>query len=662
MITIHDIQGNEILSVLVTQGCVKTEELMASDFIQLSWNSPNNDMIKAGSYIEYEGEKYYLIEPYYPTQKDKVEYTYTPQFHSRVILWKKLAFFLYTEIEEGKYLEEPDWQLTSNASAFMDCLVKSIKQTTNETWSYQVSSGLPASAFLHFDNTDILSALNSIANAFETEWYADKATNTIYLGKIALGNEIVLKVGDNIGVPSISSSNEGYYNRFYAFGSTRNISQEALAGTPVNSIANKRLTLDTSDDRFRNGYYDTEDNLSVGNTFVKTLYFDDIYPRATEGTSNSKGLRIADVRARLRYRIDDNNQKIEIGRDDSGNPIYEQYTIWYFKIPSLTDFSEDDIIEGKALSCTFETGALQGFEFELKYHDKDDIVGSAEELPFLVEKGDFEVLFVEENNIIIPSSVGLVPVVGDEVSLINIALPDSYIKIAQQELANALFEEIERMNTDYNSYQVKSNPIAFANNNYAVSVGGKVRYINGSYELSSRITAITSQLDYPIEKTITIGNDIKKGAISELKDEVANANQSIDIATALNKQTQSTLEAYKRTQEAIQQGFARIADMWMFYDDTTIISKYNVASERAISAGGVATEGGGGTGGGLSVSQMWAELAKKATSTSQIIDDSHIPSSIARITDLPDMTKYVEKGDMGDFLTKEDLMWKNITD
>ena len=72
--------------------------------------------------------------------------------------------------------------------------------------------------------------------------------------------------------------------------------------------------------------------------------------------------------------------------------------------------------------------------------------------------------------------------------------------------------------------------------------------------------------------------------------------------------------------------------------------------------------GGGGTGGGMSVSQMWAELAKKATSTSQIIDDSHIPSSVARITDLPDMTKYVEKGDMGDFLTKDDLKWKNITD
>lgn len=82
-----------------------------------------------------------------------------------------------------------------------------------------------------------------------------------------------------------------------------------------------------------------------------------------------------------------------------------------------------------------------------------------------------------------------------------------------------------------------------------------------------------------------------------------------------------------------------------------------------VSAGGKSTtEGGGGTGGGLSVSQMWAELAKKATSTSQIIDDSHIPSTVARITDLPDMTKYVEKGDMGDFLTKDDLKWKNITD
>ena len=76
-------------------------------------------------------------------------------------------------------------------------------------------------------------------------------------------------------------------------------------------------------------------------------------------------------------------------------------------------------------------------------------------------------------------------------------------------------------------------------------------------------------------------------------------------------------------------------------------------SDSFVSAGGVSTdgtEGGEGTGGGLSVTQMWAELAQKATSTSQIIHDSHIPDTVMR------------KTDMGDFLTKEDLMWKNITD
>lgn len=635
MITIYNHDGNVLLEVPITKECVKTEELMASDFIQLSWRSAENITLPAGAYIYSLAEKYYLTEPYSPTQKDEIEFGYTPQFHSKVMLWQKLPFFLYTDTELDR-LQEPDWELTSNANAFMDCIVRAIKEVSGETWEYNIGEGLPSSAYIHFDNTDIYSALNSIASEFDTEWYADKGSHIIYLGKIAFGDYVELRVGEDIGVPSVSTTNEGYYNRFYAFGSTRNISQKALEGTPVNTIANKRLTLNK--ENYPKGYYDTEPKLGVGNTFVKTLYFDDIYPRATDG-EGSKGLKITDVRMRLMYYIDEETgEKIELGIDENGKPIYDSYAIWYFRIPQLKYDKGTLEIAGLKPMLSFESGALQGFEFEFNYHDKAKSLTSADGTPFEVQEGDYEIFYVDENNVRIPSLAGLIPSNDDVVALFNIALPDSYIPVAQEELETAMMREINRLKTDFNSYTFKSNPIAFANGDYSLSIGQKVRYINEKQMLETRVKAITSQLDYPIEKTITIGNAVTKGVISELKSEVANANKNIDLVKAINDQTQSLLDAYKRTQEAMMQGFARINEMWKF-DGDNIYSPFGVYSKKFISARGkdaTIIEGGGGTGDGVSLASVWQSLTTTTDEhKNKLIALGHIPSlPTSKITDL----------------------------
>lgn len=654
MINIYDKQKNVILSVMITQECVKTEALMASDFIQLSWNSADNTKLPAGAYIEYQGEKYYLLQPYRPTQKDEVEYTYTPQFHSRVMLWQKLPFFLYTKKDDGSILQEPDWELTSNASSFMDCVKNAIKNVTGEDWEINVAGGLPASAYLHFSNSDIFSALNSIANVFETEWYADKATNTIHLGKIEFGEQAKdLIVEENIGVPSVSEASEGFYNRFYVFGSTRNITQDNVASSLTNTVANKRLTLDEYSypysriDIGDNGEELTKDNteLTTGNTFVKTLYFDDVYPRATDG-EGSKGLKISDVKYRTKYRyVEGTSEKVILGYED-GEPIYETYPVWYFRLDGF-DFDKEMIIEGTKLKCSFESGALQGYEFELIYHDEYREPSSEDATPIEINVGDYEILFIEENNLIIPAIQHLVPRNGDEVALFNIKLPDSYVRVAQQELLSEARKAIAEQRKDYNTYSFKSNPVAFNESNPQLSIGDKVRFVNNGYELITRVQSLTTNLDYTFEQQISVGNAIKKGNITQLKEEVASANANIDLATALSKQTQETIDAYRRTQEALNQAMAKYADMWDFYDEDTIISKYNVASEKAISAGGKDTtqsgggsgDNGGSTGGSFDASSMWEELRKKATNSNQVIHESHLPD---------------------DLLRKSDLMWKTI--
>ena len=126
---------------------------MSNDYIQLSWNSDSSNSLPLGSYIEHEGERYSLIEPYTPSQKNEVEFVYTPQFKSRVMAWGKKPFFFYSG--ESR---EPDWALTSNPADFMRCVCDAILEETGESWSYSIDASLPASASLSFTSVDILGA------------------------------------------------------------------------------------------------------------------------------------------------------------------------------------------------------------------------------------------------------------------------------------------------------------------------------------------------------------------------------------------------------------------------------------------------------------------------------------------------------------------------
>lgn len=641
MIHIKDISGNIILSVSISQECEHVEELMKSDYIQLSWSSDNSDTIPAGSYIEYKGEKYSLLEPYSPKRKDEAEFIYQPQFQSKIMIWGKTPFFMYTYTDDVITNREPDWSLTDNPANFMSVVVDAIKNETGEVWTYSVESSLPASTTQSFQSIDIFSALNQIANTFETEWWVDKVNKVIHLSKASHGDPVVLEVGENVNTPSVTSSKEGYYTRFYAFGSTRNIVQD-YKGANVNNLVNKRLTLDPV--KYPGGYKDIRDNLSSDEIFSKVLILDDIYP--------SSKLKISDVRVRLMWTIDpDTKEKVQIGTDNEGNPIYDQYAIWYFQIPGFffdnTAYDKDTnpqgmLIPGKTLSAHFQNGPLSGREFELKYHDKAESVDSADGAPIQIKKGDYEILFVKEDSLVIPMINNLVPADGNEVVLFNIRMPEEYTTSAYLDLESALNKEIERLSSDLNNYQFNSNPVAFDNSNPKLSLGRNITYKNGTYSYSTRVIKLVTKLDFEIEQTITVGNEQIKGNTQEIKEEIASANKDINLLAILNSTTNSLTQAYSRTQQLMLEGFASIKDMWKFDPDNadTIFSKYNVYSKKALSAKGLA-EGSGGSGGGASALYQLVDVIANSTGTGV---EGAVDGSILKYDALADKWKAGEAG------------------
>ena len=609
-IDIYGISGDVICSVLITKDAVSHEELMTSDYIQLSWNDDKTIVLPAGAYIIYQDEKYSLIEPYLPLRENEAEYKYTPQFHSKIMIWEKIPVPLYTYESDGLTIKsrEMDWDFTGSPADAMYMVKQAIKNETGEDWTIQLSESLPATITISSQSTSIFSNLNNIAEECETEWWTDKKTNTLYLSECKYGTPIKLIVGENVSVPSVSESKDGYYTRFYAFGSTRNITQEYDSGQATNHIANKRLGLDPTKypggfkdikGHFENGVFTSD--LMPGEIFIKTLFFDKIFP--------SSKLTISDVRARLKYRLDNNGNKIKIGGADD-EPVYEQYAIWYFQIENF-NFDKESIIDGKNLSVSFESGQLAGRDFELKYYDKPEKKNDeADVTTFEIKTGDYEIIIDESTGNIIPGLSYIIPQNGDQIILFNIIMPSEYVSSAQNELEKELDKAISDASKDNNSYEVESYPESFYEHSYDTHLGQEVNFYNGDNILNSRILMVEKHLDFQYEQTIRIGNEHIKGNTQELKEEVANVNQNIDIIKAFNELSTSLSNAYANAQREMIEGFAAIKNIWEFDNDEshwstdnngdkrkTIKSKYNVWSSGYISALGTNTsEDSSGTG------------------------------------------------------------------
>ena len=549
---IKDVQGNILIDALVTESAVKTEELMKQDSITLSWKAITAEELPLSAYIVYGGVKNSLLAPYRPQQIDEATFEYKPVFHHPVMRWQHLPFFFYS----GN-TKEPDWSLTDNPANFMSAVCKAIENETGVDWSYSISSTLPASASLTFSSMDIYSALNSIASAFDTEWWYDYENKVLHLSQASHGSPVRLEVGENVSIPSAIESKEGYATRFYVFGSTRNIDQN-YSGSNTNSIVNRRLTLNPA--KYPDGYIDVKEVLTNEEVLVKTLVFDDIYPRSS--------LTISDVKVRLMWSLDDNNQKVPIGTDSEGNLIYDQYGIWYFKIPELS-FNKDSIISGKPLSVHFNTGSLAGRDFELIYHDETKTLENSDGVDFIVEAGDFEIKFIEEETFIIPSMTGLIPSDGNSVTLFNIIMPEEYKTSAYNELEEAAMAVISEQAEDLNNYTFSSNPVEFFDNNPNLSIGSNVSYVSQGYAYDTRVIKLETQLDRPFEQKITIGNKKVKSNTQELKEEVVSANQNIDLLAAINESTSAFQQSLLRAQKLMQE-----------YLSVVLFERINVGTEE----------------------------------------------------------------------------------
>lgn len=582
-------QDNKLFSAPVTQEAERVQELMKSDYIKLSWRDNIKKALPVGSYINYDGIKFSLLGEYTPNEVSESEFKYEPEFQHPMMVLGRMPLALKTTNSAGEPIWEYDWNMTdkpSNILAYICLRLNEDFGITNEGWGFQILSPFDVvTATCTFSNTDYLSALAEICNKFSSEnstveYLIDWGKKQIYLGvNISIGQSVTLKVGDNIQTPSISLSKEGYYNRFIVKGSSRNIWQRSLSGESVST--NARLSLDKN--KYPNGYIDKAKQGEP--VLTKVLVYDEIYPKLD--------LYAYDVRERNRYLLDDGGKKVVDHYDNAGKPVHKTYSVWYIRlaypvyntdktVKEWRDFkaTKDLVLDGYTLMAAFvanEQGshsALSGRDFKMYYHTASETFpknAATGDTGVEIKAGDYEINFDKENgDIIIPttSKQGLVPwgektpsLLGDKVVLYNLAMSDEYLANAQRGLEAQALKDIAAMFSDNNNYSFKSNPAAFEKSNPNLYIGRSVTYedING-YKLSTRVTKLTTKLDFSFQQEITVGNAHIKGNTQTLKEDVKSANENINILSALNSAVSAKSDAYYRALQTIIQNFSNIGE------------------------------------------------------------------------------------------------------
>nr|DAV72275.1 MAG TPA: tail protein [Caudoviricetes sp.] len=664
MINIYNPNGDILMQAIVAKDAKREEELSKSDYISLSFNAVEKIALPMGAYIEHTyyidktrsvTQKFMLLEPYTPTQTDEISWKYTMEFHHPKMQLGKIPFYIKTKNSQNEDINQTIWSFVGTPQGIMgkvcDFLNNDIK-FGKCGWKAILSETVKNSLSVSFSDNDVLSALSAISNAAgdECEWHIDYDDEIVYLGKVAIesAEKFKLSVGENVGVPSVTESSDGYYNAFAVFGGTRNITQVNDKNENVSSgdirlqlaKGDGLMVIDGSPVQFSIDEFSVMD-LRTDKTlpkFTKVLNFPDIYP--------SLDTYVYDVRGRKKYVLDpQTNKPIVLRKDEQGNVLeYKTFTVWFMRLAYCTKNKEadkqavnstvkdgvtyywydfvitDDLkINGKNLSCSFEPNFEEGalstplagrgtngdyVGFELTYHTKSKTSHDYDDCStgnFNIKQGDYEIIYQEDNNIIIPTNEeqliipkgkALPTFECNKVVLYNIAMADVYKVSAQEKLLEAAKKDIILALADTNNYTVKSYPHVFKAQKPRLQIGQSVSLSGKGLRLDTRVLKLSTNLDFDYIQEITVGNKVIKGAVSQLKEDVqsiiANGGGSGSGGGYSVAQFESLVSKYG-IKHFLSKEFADVAQEIISFAKGLKLGKEAVDNPLGISSDGIAT-------------------------------------------------------------------------
>ena len=540
-------------SVPVTEDALVHFELMQSHYCKLSFKLGSAIYFKMGDFIVTDYGRFELVDNVKPKDDGTLGYSYELEFDAYYRKWKnkRLKYMPNSGSPEGTFT------LTSNIITHaniikdnLDFLAKASKsylydpnytgKGSDYTFVVDASVDSTKSKVITYSNSSILDAIANIAQTFECEWWVEG--NLVHFGTCENTNEVVdFKDGENIVSMSSSQSQASYANRVYAFGAARNLpsgyKQNSSADVTKNGVVEKRLMLPTLEECSAENKKLLEDNgfeLKNGCLQVKGLTEDeyvegvttndDIYPRNLIKTSN------------VTY--------YEKDVEDESTPEEGDYIKrTFYRVKGLTIVDADGnktgdmafrssyILSGKTLHIIFQSGSLNGMDFECQFNPdgESEILRDANGSPILKDGKEqinpaaqvFEIVANEDYGRFLPDTV-LNPKDGDTFVLYNwdsTKLGNTLVTSSANELLTDAIKNLKKSMIDPTTYTCTAASDYSYNDGKGQFhfEGDRVNLFNKGYDMSfraSRIIGYELHLDVPFDSVkYTVG---EKPAYSRL--------------------------------------------------------------------------------------------------------------------------------------------------
>lgn len=525
-------------SAPVTQDALVHYELMQSHYCKLSFKLSKPIYFLLGDFIDTPYGRFELIDLTKAKDNDTIGYSYEILFDAYYRKFKNKIL----KYRPNTGSQEATFSLTSTISTHVEVIMKSLAyyakldksylydpkfegEGTDYTYVIDASVDANAAKLITYSNTSVLDAIANIAQTFECEWWFEG--NILHFGTCENTNAIVdFRLNDNIVSMSSSQSQSTYANRVYAFGAARNLpsgyKNDADADITKDGVVEKRLMLPTSAEcsdknkqllaengfELKNGYIQVgglhEDQYVEGVTTN-----DDIYPRNLIKTSNVTSYE-KDV-------------------EDESTPEEGDYIKrTFYRVNSLTIVNDDGektgdmafrkayILSGKNLHIVFQSGSLNGMDFECEFNPDgvSEILKDDDGNPILKDGKEqinpksqvFEIVANEDYGRFLPDTT-LHPKDGDTFVLYNwdsTKLGDALVSAASNELLTDSIKNLKKSIIDPTTYTCT------AEANYSFNqgrgnlhgVGDRVNLYNKGYDdsyRSSRVIGYEFSLDIPFD-------------------------------------------------------------------------------------------------------------------------------------------------------------------
>lgn len=517
LLTVYGSDGTAKCQISPADSSTQEKEIGGDNVLSLSFTLYEYVELDVNDYIDFEGERYWLTEEYHPEEKSMQEWEYSVKFYGIESLIKRFLVLNTVATVDNPAV----FTLTATPAEHVALVVASINAGMGTSdWKVGEVTGTD-NIVVDYEGTYCNEALEAIAGEVggNVEWWVEG--QTVNIGRCELGEEIELGYNKGLtGMEQSTADNVKFYTRLYAVGSTKNIAPE--------TYGYMRLILPGGA-----SYVDIADRVAKYGIIhhYEADAFADIYPRCT--------CTVSAVRS-------------ETVEDDDG----EEYKIYYFKGTGI-DFNPNDyLLDGEVMRVSFQNGELAGLGegddhyFEVNYDE---------------DTGEFEIITIWPygDDTQLPNDT-LIPAVGDEYILWNLAMPDEYVTAAEEEFAEAVDAYNEANCIDPAVIKCPTDYLWVEANGAELYVGRRVKLLSAEYwpetgYRSSRITKITRQVTLPGQMDLEIGDAVSIGAMSSVQESIDNVRSYVkQSATTLpdiiktgdtTKPTDSNLFSARRSQK-----------------------------------------------------------------------------------------------------------------